>query len=89
MPVNIVQQIHESQYNLLFLQYTFSFNRDVTAYLRLLLRKEGFNFRSSSEQEIVRTIKEVSREFFVHCLYIVPNYIDTESDVYILRSKLV
>ncbi|KAL9983907.1 hypothetical protein ACROYT_G006153 [Oculina patagonica] len=32
--------------------------RDVTAYLRLLLRKEGFNFRSSSEQEIVRTIKE-------------------------------
>ncbi|KAJ7392520.1 Alpha-centractin [Desmophyllum pertusum] len=32
--------------------------RDVTAYLRLLLRKEGFNFHSSSEQEIVRTIKE-------------------------------
>lgn len=32
--------------------------RDVTAYLRLLLRKEGFNFHSSSELEIVRTIKE-------------------------------
>ena len=35
------------------------FNRDVTAFLRLLLRKEGFNFHSSSEMEIVRTIKEV------------------------------
>lgn len=34
-------------------------NRDVTAFLRLLLRKEGFNFHSSSEMEIVRTIKEV------------------------------
>lgn len=32
--------------------------RDVTAFLRLLLRKEGFNFHSSSEMEIVRTIKE-------------------------------
>jgi len=32
--------------------------RDVTRYLRLLLRKEGINFRTSSEFEIVRTIKE-------------------------------
>lgn len=32
--------------------------RDVTAFLRLLLRKEGFNFHSSSELEIVRSIKE-------------------------------
>ena len=42
--------------------YDFSsfINRDVTAFLRLLLRKEGFNFHSSSEMEIVRTIKEVN-----------------------------
>ncbi|KAL5022846.1 hypothetical protein ScPMuIL_002001 [Solemya velum] len=32
--------------------------RDVTQYLRLLLRKEGHNFHTSAEQEIVRTIKE-------------------------------
>ncbi|OXA45619.1 Mannosyl-oligosaccharide glucosidase [Folsomia candida] len=32
--------------------------RDVTRYLRFLLRKEGINFRTSSEFEIVRTIKE-------------------------------
>lgn len=33
--------------------------RDVTRYLRLLLRKEGYNFHTSAELEIVRTIKEV------------------------------
>uniref|UniRef100_A0A914DRA1 Actin n=1 Tax=Acrobeloides nanus TaxID=290746 RepID=A0A914DRA1_9BILA len=32
--------------------------RDVTRYLRLLLRKEGYNFYRSSEFEIVREIKE-------------------------------
>ena len=32
--------------------------RDVTRHLRLLLRKEGVNFRTSAEFEIVRTIKE-------------------------------
>ncbi len=32
--------------------------RDVTRYLRLLLRKEGINFHRSSEFEIVREIKE-------------------------------
>lgn len=32
--------------------------RDVTRYLRLLLRKEGANFHRSSEFEIVREIKE-------------------------------
>lgn len=32
--------------------------RDVTRYLRLLLRKEGYNFHTSAELEIVRTIKE-------------------------------
>ena len=40
-------------------------NRDVTAFLRLLLRKEGFNFHSSSEMEIVRTIKEVKYQLFL------------------------
>jgi centractin len=33
--------------------------RDVTRYLQLLLRKEGHNFHTSAELEIVRTIKEV------------------------------
>lgn len=42
-----------------FLFFIFLFNRDITTFLRLLLRKEGFNFHSSSEMEIVRTIKEV------------------------------
>ena len=32
--------------------------RDVTRHLRLLLRKEGVNFYTSAEFEIVRTIKE-------------------------------
>jgi len=32
--------------------------RDVTRYLKLLLRKEGYNFHRSSEFEIVREIKE-------------------------------
>ncbi|WAR21239.1 ACTZ-like protein [Mya arenaria] len=32
--------------------------RDVTRYLRLLLRKEGYDLHTSAEQEIVRTIKE-------------------------------
>jgi len=32
--------------------------RDVTRYLQLLLRKEGCNFHTSAEMEIVRTIKE-------------------------------
>lgn len=32
--------------------------RDVTRYLRLLLRKEGHNFHTSAELEIVRTIKQ-------------------------------
>lgn len=32
--------------------------RDVTRHLRALIRKEGFNFRTTAEFEIVRTIKE-------------------------------
>lgn len=33
--------------------------RDISRYLRLLLRKEGYNFNTSAEFEVVRTIKEV------------------------------
>lgn len=33
--------------------------RDVSRYLRLLLRKEGYDFHTSAEFEVVRTIKEV------------------------------
>lgn len=32
--------------------------RDVTRYLKSLIRKEGFNFRTTAEFEIVRMIKE-------------------------------
>lgn len=32
--------------------------RDVTRYLKTLIRREGFNFRSTAEFEIVRSIKE-------------------------------
>jgi centractin len=35
--------------------------RDVTRYLRLLLRKEGVNFRTTAEFEIVRQIKVLKR----------------------------
>lgn len=33
--------------------------RDVSRFLRLYLRKEGYDFHTSSEFEIVKTIKEV------------------------------
>ena len=36
--------------------------RDVTYYLRQLLRREGHNFKTSSEFEIVRSMKEVGLE---------------------------
>lgn len=32
--------------------------RDVSRYLKTLIRKEGFNFRTTAEFEIVRSIKE-------------------------------
>lgn len=34
--------------------------RDVTRYLKALIRKEGFNFRTTAEFEIVRSIKETA-----------------------------
>ena len=32
--------------------------RDVTRYLKLLLRKEGYTFKTTAEFEIVKSIKE-------------------------------
>lgn len=39
--------------------------RDVSRYLRLLLRKEGADFHTSAEFEVVRTIKEVIKSMGV------------------------
>lgn len=38
--------------------------REVTKYLRLLLKKEGFNFNTTAEFEIVKNIKEVINYFY-------------------------
>lgn len=49
--------------------------RDVSRYLRLLLRKEGYNFNTSAEFEVVRTIKEVRvlpASIFI-CVLTLPN----------------
>ncbi|XP_065176042.1 beta-centractin-like [Sycon ciliatum] len=46
--------------------------RDVTRYLKFLLRREGYNFRTSAEFQIVRQIKERS-------CYIAPNPLKEES----------
>ena len=43
--------------------------RDVTRYLRLLLRKEGVNFRTTAEFEIVRTIKVVIQAYLRFYLF--------------------
>ena len=40
--------------------------RDVTKYLQLLLRKEGYIFKTSSEFEIVRQMKEVCAITLIH-----------------------
>lgn len=51
--------------------------RDVSRYLRLLLRKEGYNFNTSAEFEVVRTVKEVWAPvlglifFFSYLLYLI------------------
>lgn len=39
--------------------------RDVSRFLRLYLRKEGYDFHTTSEFEIVKTIKEVT-----YCLFL-------------------
>jgi centractin len=43
--------------------------RDITRYLKILLRREGHNFKTTSEFEIVRTIKEVCG-FYLKSIYI-------------------
>ncbi|KAL0489270.1 centractin ARP1 [Acrasis kona] len=40
--------------------------RDVTNYLQLLLRRAGYNFHTSSEKEVVRTIKESKIMYVAH-----------------------
>lgn len=45
--------------------------RDVTRYLKLLLRKEGADFHTTAEFEIVKTIKEVSTFTFICLLCLV------------------
>ena len=44
-----------------------SHDRDVTACLQRLLRREGHIFKTSSEFEIVRQIKEVHHVLVVLC----------------------
>ena len=56
--------------------------RDVTRYLRLLLRKEGHDFHTSAEFEIVRTIKEVR----VHCISNLCWHIDGALSVALCRN---
>ena len=46
--------------------------RDVTRYLRLLLRKEGVNFRTTAEFEIVRTIKVAIQSINIKILPLTP-----------------
>ncbi|XP_071948528.1 alpha-centractin [Antedon mediterranea] len=56
--------------------------RDVTRYLQLLLRKEGMNFRTSAELEIVKTIKE--RACYLSSNAIKEETSETEKTVYTL-----
>ena len=45
--------------------------RDVTRYLKLLLRREGLLFKTTSEFEIVRCMKEVSAQYTVYvCVFL-------------------
>ena len=57
--IGLTWKVSDCERCISLISFNVSVPRDVTAYLRLLLRKEGFNFHSSSELEIVRTIKEV------------------------------
>lgn len=56
--------------------------RDVTRHLRLLLRKESINFRTTAEFEIVRTIKE--RACYLASNPLKEETIETEKFQYIL-----
>lgn len=54
--------------------------RDVSRYLRLLLRKEGYNFNTSAEFEVVRTIKEVRA-------LVARSFLYTHTHIYTLANK--
>lgn len=41
--------------------------RDVSRYLRLLLRKEGINFRTTAEFETVSMIKKIPCAKYMQC----------------------
>lgn len=56
--------------------------RDVTRYLRTLIRKEGFNFTTSAEFEIVRSIKE--RACYLSSTPIKDESLETEKMMYTL-----
>lgn len=45
--------------------------RDVTRYLRLLLRKEGLDFHTSAEFEVIKQLKEVCNVLVV-LYYLLP-----------------
>ena len=44
--------------------------RDVTRYLQLLLRKEGHDFHTTAEFEIIKTIKEVRNNLQLSFLFL-------------------
>ncbi len=56
--------------------------RDVTRYLQLLLRKEGYNFHTSAELEVVKMIKE--RSCFLSINPQKEETTDTEKSLYTL-----
>ncbi|KAJ8316939.1 hypothetical protein KUTeg_004843 [Tegillarca granosa] len=56
--------------------------RDVSRYLRLLLRKEGYNFHTSAELEIVKTIKE--RACYLSINPLKDETVDAEKSQYML-----
>lgn len=61
--------------------------REITRYLRLLLRKEGFNFNTTAEFEIVKSIKE--RVCFLSSNPIKEESIQTEKHPYVLPDGSV
>lgn len=56
--------------------------RDVTRYLKALIRKEGYNFRTTAEFEIVKTIKE--KTCYLSSNLLKEETIDTEKVLYTL-----
>jgi actin-related protein len=56
--------------------------RDVTRYLKLLLRKEGYTFKTTAEFEIVKSIKEVSQLLNEHVSLFM-------SDLFLIRLESV